>query len=237
MTRLALAALALLGQPALAQAQAYRCAVPATVETPRAEGPTDREPARLLPIGGYTLALSWAAEYCHGNGGERSAQFQCGTGNRFGFVLHGLWPDGEGAVWPQYCRPAALLPGATIRRNLCATPSAQLLQHEWAKHGTCMSDTPDAYFARSTGLFARLRFPDMDALSRVRGLTAGQVAQALATANPGLSPAMMRIVANRRGWLEEVWLCLDRRFRYATCPAHQAGTPPDARVKIWRGDR
>lgn len=48
---------------------------------------------------------------------------------------------------------------------------------------------------------------------------------------------MMRITATRQGWLDEVWLCTDRRFRYARCPAHQGGLSPDAAVKIWRGRR
>ncbi len=230
-------ALLLVSLPAVAQAQAYSCAVPSAIPRPSAEGASAREPARRLPIGGYTLAISWAAQYCHLNSGERAARFQCNTGNRFGFTLHGLWPDGEGPQWPQYCRAAALLPPATIRRNLCTTPSPQLLQHEWAKHGTCMSDTPDAYFEQSSRLFARLRYPDMDALSRQRGLTAGQLAQAIAADNPGLTPARMRIRATRNGWLEEVWLCLDKRFGYVDCPAHQDGLAADARLKIWRGAR
>lgn len=230
---LALAALCL---PALAQAQSYRCAVPATIEPPHEDGPSAEQPKRLLPIGGYTLAISWAPEFCRGKGQDAGARFECGSGNRFGFTLHGLWPDGKGAEWPQYCAAAAILPPATIRKNLCATPSAQLLQHEWAKHGTCTGLEPDAYFGAATSLFAQLRYPDMGALSR-KPLNAGQLAAAIARANPGINPAMMRITANRRGWLEEVWLCLDTRRKFARCPAHQGGLSADQPVKIWRGGR
>lgn len=53
-----LAALALL-TPGVASAQAYRCAIPTEVPAPRVEGPTVREPRRALPIGSYTLAISW----------------------------------------------------------------------------------------------------------------------------------------------------------------------------------
>jgi ribonuclease T2 len=232
--RLALFAAAML-TPGVASAQAYRCALPAEVPTPRADGPTAREPRRVLPIGSYTLAISWSPQFCREASGRASSRMQCGNGNRFGFTLHGLWPDGRGREWPQYCRSAPVLSEQVIRRNLCVTPSAQLLQHEYAKHGTCMGISPGAYFNQASHLFARLRYPDMEALSRRRGLTVGQFSQALARANPGLSPAMFRVTANRAGWLDEVWLCLDMRFGYRNCPAHLGGRAASQRLRIWRG--
>ncbi len=188
--------------PGVANAQALSCAAPAQVERPHEELASAEQPQRLLPIGGYTLALSWVPEYCHGEGGQRqSAAFECGSA-RFGFALHGLWPDGVGKDWPQYCRTTALLPAPVIRTNLCATPSAQLLQHEWAKHGTCVPGaTPTSYFARSTGLFHALHFPNMDPLSQGR-ITAGQLQAAFARANPGLPAQAVRVTANRSGWLD-----------------------------------
>ena len=225
-----------LSAPGFAHAQSYQCAVPAEIPVPRADRPSLDQPRRILPIGGYTLAISWAPEYCRAKGRDPRARFECGGGNRFGFVLHGLWPDGTGATWPQYCRPASILPAPVIRAHLCATPSAQLLQHEWAKHGTCMSDRPEAYFRQSNRLYAALRYPDMQRLSR-RPLTAGQLAEAMARANPGLAANMMRITATRSGWLDEIWLCLGTDKRYAACPAHQGGLAADAAIKIWRGRR
>lgn len=219
---------AALATPAAANAQALQCSVPGQLPRPTTEGPTSGEPRRILPIGGYTLAVSWAPEACRGHAGD----FQCGGGNRFGFTLHGLWPDGEGAAWPQYCASAALLPESAIRPNLCATPSVQLLQHEYAKHGTCMGLSPADYFRRSTGLYARLHFPDMAVLAARPDLTAGVFAAAFARANPGMSADMMRLNLNRRGWLEEVWLCLDIRFRWRRCPATQGGAAPSAAVRI-----
>jgi ribonuclease T2 len=221
--------------PAVAHAQAYRCEVPVGVQRVRPDLPSPSQPRRVLPIGGYTLALTWAPQFCRERGQRDSASFQCGSGNRFGFTLHGLWPDGEGKDWPQYCRDTGLIPQPVIRANLCATPSAQLLQHEWAKHGTCMAgESPASYFRRATALYARLRYPDMAALSR-SSLTAGRLAAAIARANPGLPANAMRITATRDGWLDEVWLCLDKRYRYARCPAHQGGLATGRRVKIWRG--
>lgn len=220
--------------PVAASAQAYRCVVPHELPRPRADGPTQREPRRVVPIGGYTLALSWTPQHCRERADPDEA-FQCGGGNRFGFTLHGLWPDGEGRTWPQYCRPAPLLGARLIRRNLCMTPSVQLLQHEYAKHGTCMGIGPSRYFARAAALHARLRYPDMAALSRRPGLTVGQFAAAFARANRGVTAGMMRVTTDRAGWLDEVWLCLDKRFAFTACPAHQRGASPTTPLKIWRG--
>jgi len=234
MARFALVAL-LAATPAAVQAQAYQCAAPTSIERPHPDLPSDSQPRRLLPIGGYTLAITWAPQYCRDHDRDGGARFQCAAGNRFGFTLHGLWPDGIGKDWPQYCRSTGLIPQGVIRGGLCATPSAQLMQHEWAKHGTCMAgESPASYFRRSGQLFARLRYPDMDALSR-QPLTAARLASAIADANPGMTPAMMRITADRQGWLDEVWLCLDKAFGHARCPAHQGGLTPGATVKIWRG--
>ncbi|WP_375396283.1 ribonuclease T [uncultured Sphingomonas sp.] len=235
MRPLIVAAMSLL-VPGLAQAQALMCTAPAVPPVPRPDVPTSDQPTRLLAIGGYTLALSWVPQYCRTSGFSPSARFECASGNRFGFALHGLWPDGVGKEWPQYCAATALLPPATIRGVLCATPSAQLIQHEWAKHGTCTGMTADAYFARSTGLYRALSSPDMSVLSR-RALTAGALAAAIATANPRLPANAVRVTTTRDGWLDELWLCLDKRYRYAQCRAGSGGVAPETRVRIWRGDR
>ena len=231
------AALAALTLSGAANAQALSCQVPQRMERPRPDLPSASQPRRVLPIGSYTLAISWTPQYCRERGDAPSARFQCGSGNRFGFTLHGLWPDGKGKDWPQYCRATGIVPQPVTRAAICATPSAQLIQHEWAKHGTCMAgESPRSYFRRSNALYARLRYPDMEALSR-RPLTAGGFAQAMARANPGLGADMMRVTATRQGWLDEVWICMDRRFRYARCPAHQGGAGPATPIQIWRGRR
>ncbi|MEN2787383.1 ribonuclease T [Sphingomonas qilianensis] len=230
------AALIAAGAASEADAQAYQCAIPRNLPTPRPDLPSASQPRRVLPIGSYTLAITWAPEYCRGNAGERSARFQCGGGNRFGFTLHGLWPDGVGAQWPQYCAATPIVPRKVIRDTICSTPSAQLIQHEWAKHGTCMRTTPAAYFRASTRLFAKLRYPDMDALSR-QPLTAGQFAAAMARANPGLPASSIRVTATKQGWLDELWLCLDKAYRYDRCRANSGGLSRNAALKIWRGRR
>ncbi|MFN3675723.1 MAG: ribonuclease T2 family protein [Sphingomonas pseudosanguinis] len=228
--------LAMLAVPQLAGAQALECRAPGAIPRIRPDLPSASQPTRIVPIGSYTLAITWSPQYCRNPKGD--SRFQCATGNRFGFTLHGLWPDGEGKEWPQYCKPTAILPAAVVRRHMCATPSAQLMQHEWAKHGTCMPGySPARYFQQSNALYHALRFPDMKALSRRDGLTAGDLASAVASANRGMSADMMRVTATRDGWLDEIWICLNKAFRYTRCPAHQGGLQPNAPIKIWRGGR
>jgi ribonuclease T2 len=158
--------------------------------------------------------------------------FQCGAANRFGFVLHGLWPDGRGGSWPQYCRPAAILPKRVIAENLCMTPSAQLLQHEWAKHGSCMAARPEEYFAKARTLYRALRLPDMDALFRSDGLSAGMLVDAVARLNPGLTRDALRVRTTRQNRLSELWICLDKALHPARCPSTKKGAPLSARLKV-----
>lgn len=228
-------ALAALIAPGIASAQALVCTPPAAAPRPNPDLPSASEPQRILPIGSYTLALTWGPGFCRTGGFSPTARFQCGSGNRFGFTLHGLWPDGVGRAWPQYCTATPLVPPVVIRGMMCATPSAQLIQHEWAKHGTCMRTNPAAYFARSSGLFAKIRYPDMDALSR-GSLTVGQFKAAFGAANQGIPATAVRVTASR-GWLDELWLCLDTRFAYTRCRANSGGLPDNASLKIWRGRR
>ncbi|MGV3768875.1 MAG: ribonuclease T2 family protein [Sphingobium phenoxybenzoativorans] len=215
-----------------ARAQAWQCRPPSTIPHVRVEGATAREPKRDIPIAGYTLALTWSPQIC-ARASRAGDAFRCGDGGkRFGFTLHGLWPDGAGKTWPQYCRPAASLPPPVIRANICSTPSAQLIQHEWAKHGTCMTTRPSAYFDQSRKLYEKLNFPDMAILSRRRNLLVGDVVNAIAAANPGMRANMMRIRVARGGWLDEIWLCLDKRFRAVACKAGSSGARPALPIKI-----
>lgn len=227
--RALLAALGLL--PLAAQAQVPQCRLPPRVEAPALPAPDG--PRRVLPIAGYTLALSWSPEYCRTRGRDPRAAFQCGGElGRFGFILHGLWPESAPGLWPQWCA-ARPVPAETVRRNLCMMPSPDLIAHEWAKHGTCMARTPEGYLRASAALVGSLRFPDMIGLSRRPGLTAGDLRVALRKATPFLPVSAIRVKANGRGWLQEVHVCYGKDFMPAPCA--DQGATDSAPLKIWRG--
>lgn len=217
-------------------AQAYQCRMPARISVP-VTAPDG--PVRRLPVTGYTLALSWSPEFCRNRQREARHRLQCGgIGNggagRFGFVLHGLWPDGRGSRWPQWCRPARVLPRSLVREHLCTTPSVQLIQHQWAKHGICATRDPARYLRAASTMYRAVAYPDMNSLSR-RNLTVRQFAEALAARNRGLSADTIRVQTNEHGWLTEVRICLGRNFRPRRCPNHARGARPRSRISIWRG--
>lgn len=220
--------------PVSARAQAYQCRAPtAPMPVPAIEqdGPT-----RLMPVAGYTLALSWSPEFCRGREDSRTHARQCsGREGRFGFIVHGLWPNGRGESWPQWCPARSRPDPATVRQHLCITPDARLLAHEWAKHGSCMVGTPQTYFRVTQVLWNSLHWPDFDRLSRRDDLDAGAIREAFADANPPFRPEHVGLVVNERGWLREMRLCYDRRFRPAPCTPRRFGPADSATVRIWRG--
>lgn len=223
----------LAAMPSIAMAQATECRIPGTLEA----GPPMRAAGvrRVTPVTGYVLALSWSPEYCQGKQDHRRDMYQCsGDYGDFGFILHGLWADGSGSADPQYCRSVPPVPVSVMRQSLCIMPSPTLQNHEWAKHGSCAFPSAENYFKASRTLFNAIRFPEMEALSHMRDLTAGHLTRAFASANIGLETDMVSVQTNARGWLDEVWICLGRTFRPVRCSADKRGAPAASRLKIWR---
>lgn len=233
--RIGVAALPLLAIPfAPAFAQAYQCRMgDARISVAPI---TPDGPVRRTPVTGYTLALSWSPEYCRTRGSDAAESLQCsGRNGRFGFVVHGLWPEGAAGRWPQWCRTAPAPSPAAIRPQLCMMPSPRLMAHEWARHGTCMARSPDAYFRVTRILWDSLQWPDLDRLSREKALNAGRIRQAFVDANPGWRTDQVGVSLNGRGWLREIRLCYGKDFRPARCHSGQFGPRDAVRARIWRG--
>jgi len=223
-------ALALGPTPVLAQA--YQCTVPGALgSVPRI---TPDGPPRRTAIGGYTLAASWSPDYCKTSGDTRSMQCS-GRYGRFGFILHGLWPEAGRGPAPQWCANGRQPSPSILRGNLCMTPSPRLLAHEWAKHGSCMARTPDTYFRVAAILWRSIQWPDADRLSRKRNLTVGDLRKLIVLANPAWKPEQIGIDLSDNGWLREVRLCYSRRFMPTRCDRAKLGAADGAPLKIWRG--
>jgi ribonuclease T2 len=225
--------------PAPALAQAWQCQPTHYLPRPALELPSPDQ-VRRTAIAGYILALSWSPEFCRGRERDPAVRFQCsGTIGDFGFILHGLWPEAKGPNYPQYCRPVGVLPRQTISTNICLSPSPQLLQHQWAKHGSCMAKTPEAYFGAARLLFNALEFPDMARLSREpeRGtaLTAATIAERFAELNERMPADSVAVKVSPKGWLQEIRICLDRTFKPRRCPSFSRASSRTVPVKIWRG--
>ncbi|WP_109355349.1 ribonuclease T [Sphingorhabdus sp. EL138] len=231
----AIFALIFLVLPTLVQAQSYQCRAPSLTDPAAPARKPAAELRRVRPVSGYTLAMSWSPEFCRLRKDDRRHKSQCsGDDGSFGFILHGLWPDAQGASYPQWCRATKALPPAIVKRNYCMMPSPRLMARQWSKHGTCMANRPETYFRISRIMFGAVEFPNMDRLSR-KPLTAGALRDAFAAANDGLKADMIRLKVNRRGWLEEVRICLGKSFRPQRCPRSMRGLKDNRSIKIWRG--
>lgn len=229
----AIAALA----PVCAAAQSYQCTAPRSVPVPNIarDGPT-----REMPTSGYILSLSWSPEFCRTRTESPRHARQCsGRGGSFGLIVHGLWPQGQGTggrSWPQWCGArSSRLSGSQLARQMCVQPSASLAMRQWAKHGSCLADTPDRYFRITRILHRSLDWPDLDRLSRKDGLTAGDIREAWIEANINWRREMIAVELNERGWLEELRLCYGRDWLPAACKRSARGAADDAPAKIWRG--
>lgn len=137
-------------------------------------GTASREPE-------YLLALSWQPSFCETKPNKQECQTQ--TSRRFDathLVLHGLWPQPKANI---YCGvdqriiqidqnnrwgnlPPINLSAATRRALAEKMPGfmSNLHLHEWYKHGTCYSHSPEEYFQESMALLDQVNN------SSVRGL-------------------------------------------------------------------
>jgi ribonuclease T2 len=221
--------------PASAALSQAACILPDRIDSFDIDRPHIAQPNRL-PIDSYLLALSWSPNYCATAGNRPEARHQC-VRNRFGWVVHGLWPNAtkakRGNDQPAYCRNVAGISEQTYRQYLCLVPGVKLMSHEWRKHGSCGFTTPENYFAKTAQLHAALKLPDPQALARTsKPFTAGSLRAAFASANPGLPLGAITVDVDRKQRLREVRVCYDSRYRYASCARPGApdrlsvGVPP-----------
>jgi len=201
-----------------AQAHAQECRLPGQIPQPTPDQAEDARPD--IRPDGFILALSWSPSYCQGRDGPRD-RIQCSL-NRFGLVVHGLWPVVNGKAareQPRYCKPTALLPRELIAAHLCRMPDPNLMQKQWARHGTCFSAEPDAYFNEIARLWQRLRKPDIAALAEDGRISPAVLRRAMAAQNAawGLREDALMLTADRKGQLGDIRICLDLKFEPRTC--------------------
>ena len=167
----------------------------------------------------YVLSLSWSPDYCASPAGARD-RFQCAGPRKYGFVVHGLWPQFERG-WPEACTTDALNIPASLKRDILEImPSERLMRHEWSKHGTCSGLTPKQYFEGILSSWANVRVPP-----ELKSLTAAEVEfspadleRKFVAANPGLKANMLSVDCSGR-FLKEVRVCLDKNLQFRACSA------------------
>lgn len=107
----------------------------------------------------YILSLSWSPAFCASRGHEADPR-QCATEKQMGFVVHGLWPQYDRGGWPERCSTMRTVPPRVLEAMLEIMPSGSLVEHEWAKHGSCTGLSPDDYFAETRATWERVYMPD-----------------------------------------------------------------------------
>ncbi|WP_338576786.1 ribonuclease [Brevundimonas olei] len=215
--------------PERTEAAGAVCDVPDDLRPARPYRIPQGEAAPDVPVAFNMLAVSWSPQACRSGKDYPDERYQC-AGNQFGLTLHGLWPNGADNRHPRYCAaPGPAIPVETVRRHFCMTPSPSLQQHEWAAHGTCGWDSPEAYLAQAARMWDGLNKPDLEVIPAQR-LTAGAIRDAFVAANPGF-PREGVFIATTDGWFREARLCYSKDYRPMRCP-RGLGAPDRERLKL-----
>jgi ribonuclease T2 len=222
----------LLATPALAQAPA--CRIGGDLPNARLVKVDWANPS--APVDSYTLALSWSPEFCASPAGKRPANDHQCQDNVFGWVVHGLWPQRDGArskeEHPRFCRRQSQpLSAATVRAHVCTIPGVQLMQAQWEKHGSCAFTSAERYFAVTEQLWRGLRLPDAQQLAGQRGaVQVGALRAAISKANPAFRADGIFVALDDQDRLDEIRLCYDRSLRPTRCERRGAPDRLSARV-------
>lgn len=141
----------------------------------------------------YLLAISWQPAFCETHQDKKECFTQ--TGERYdasNFTLHGLWPQPRENV---YCNVSNDLKSLDRAKEWSKLPSlalsvglleelnlkmpgvaSDLHLHEWYKHGTCYSATPEEYYRESLDLLDQVNN------SQVRNLFASNIGEDISSA-------------------------------------------------------
>lgn len=166
----------------------------------------------------YVLSLSWSPTFCDSDAG-RDNRAQCGTGKRFGWVVHGLWPQNERG-YPQDCdSPEGSRVPETIARGIIdLMPGLGLIGHQWRKHGTCSGLSMADYFALVRQARDKILIPpQVSSVRQPLPISPAALEQAFIRSNPGLDRSAVAVTCDNRR-VDEVRICLDTSLAFRTCP-------------------
>ena len=165
----------------------------------------------------YLLVLSYAPDFCDQPQGNKNPQ-ECGSGRRIGFVVHGLWPQGDTSRGPENCGPARPVSQAIIQPTLKYIPTESLIQHEWATHGTCSGLDAAAYFAALRKARDSVTLPvELNQPSQKLEFSPAQIESKITAVNPSFPKAAFRTSCYRDGELQEVRVCLNKDLSPRAC--------------------
>ncbi len=157
----------------------------------------------------YLMNLSWSPEFCSIQGTSP----ECAA--HPGFILHGLWTQNNDGTYPVFCTEEAA--PANLSQNLDITPDLALLQHEWAKHGTCSGVGPQRFFSMEHQAFHSLKIPSQfEHIDREISLTPNTILDLFAQANPDF-PQGSILLSCGRNYLTAIEACFDKNLKPIVC--------------------
>ena len=165
----------------------------------------------------YLLSLSWSPAFCLSDPGAA----ECNGPRRFGFIVHGLWPQYEKG-WPENCNVQQQLTDNVVSAVSDIMPARGLVHHEWSAHGTCSGLAPADFFALLRGAYAGIAIPGaLSAATQEIERSPAAIAAEFLHANPKLSAQSIVVTCSRQGTprLREVHICLDRDLNPRACSA------------------
>jgi len=171
----------------------------------------------------YLLSLSWAPNYCASHPSDSSSE--CQAGNHTAFVLHGLWPSSNNnPMQPLNCAPARPVASGIVQHMLEYFPDKGLIQHEWAKHGTCSGLSSAQYFGQVEQAFKAVQVPDRyKNLNHSEQISVHDLEQDFSQVNN--APARAFRLSCHAGQLVALEACLDKDLHYQACPASARECP------------
>jgi ribonuclease T2 len=164
----------------------------------------------------YLLTLSWAPEFCATNPNGRTSA-ECDAGKHMGLVVHGLWPQYDNGKWPQDCASTPPVSSTIVNHMMPIMPGTSLIQHEWAKHGTCSGLSTQDYFAAIEKLYRGLQVPnDFKRPSSSSQIAPANIEQQFAAANHAATEAFR--ISCPQNEFSAVEICLSKDLQYQGCP-------------------
>ena len=178
----------------------------------------------------YVLALSWAPDFCAQTGAPKDPG-ECGPGKKLGFVVHGLWPQGDTGRGPENCGSASPVSQSIVQIMLNYIPTASLIQHEWKTHGTCSGLSVADYFAALRKARDMVTIPaEFKAPTQTLKLSPPALEAAFTAANPAYRALAFRTSCTN-GTLQEVRVCFSKDLFPQACTS-SAGECPLSSIAI-----
>ena len=157
----------------------------------------------------YLMNLSWSPEFCSIQGTSP----ECAA--KPGFILHGLWAQNNDGSYPVFCSEEH--GPAKPSENLDLTPDLSLLDHEWAKHGTCSAVGPQRFFAMEREAYHSLKIPaEFTHVDHEISLTPDKILGLFYEANPTF-PQGSILLSCGRNHLTAIEACLSKDLKPIAC--------------------